>query len=113
MVHRADLQDRDGAKLALRRIAGRFPRLRKVWADTAYRGKLVGWAEALRGWALEVLPKPAGFAVQAKRWIVERTFGWLNRYRRLAKDHEELPESSETMICLAMTGLMLNRLAPR
>ena len=64
------------------------------------------------GWALEIVRGVVGqttFEVQPKRWIVERTFGWLNRYRRLSKDYEELPETSEVMILIAMTHLMVKR----
>ena len=68
---------------------------------------------ALGGWELETVrgrEGQVGFEVQAKRWIVERTFGWLNRYRRLSKDYEELPATSEAVIHIAMIHLMLKRL---
>jgi len=114
VVHPADIQDRAGAKLVLAKLVGRFPRLTKIWVDGGYRGKLVGWAAEAGGWTLEVVKRPqdaAGFTLLSKRWIVERTFAWLGRSRRLSKDYEALPESSEAMIYLAMSRIMLRRLA--
>ncbi len=115
VVHAADIQDRDGAKLVLAALTGRFPRLAKIWVDGGYAGKLIGWAAAAGGWALEVVKRPAeaeGFVVLPKRWVVERTFAWLGRSRRLSKDYEGLPETSEAWIRIAMIQLMLKRLAP-
>lgn len=116
VVHAANVQDRDGARLALARLAGRFPRLRLVWADGGYAGALLGWAAATLGLVVEIVAKPAGatsFTVLPKRWIVERTFAWLGRCRRLSKDYEALPATSEAWIHVAMIHLMLKRLAPR
>lgn len=116
VVHAANVQDRDGARLALARLAGRFPRLRLVWADGGYAGALLGWAAATLGLVVEIVAKPAGatsFTVLPKRWIVERTFAWLGRCRRLSKDYEALPATSEAWIPVAMIHLMLKRLAPR
>ena len=113
-VHPADIQDRDGAKLVLQRLLGRFPRLEHIWADGAYAGKLVGWAQHIGGWKLELVRRPAyqhTFQVLPRRWVVERTFAWLGRQRRLSKDYEGLPETGEAWIFTAMTGLMLRRLA--
>ena len=113
-VHAADIQDRDVAKLVLLRLAGRFPRLRLIWADGGYAGQLLGWTLATLGITLEIVAKPADqrcFAVLPKRWIVERTFAWLGRNRRLSKDYEALSETSETWIRIAMIHLMLKRLA--
>jgi putative transposase len=110
----ADRSDRAGAEQLLPRLLGRFPRLAKLWADSAYQG-LVDWTAALAGWVLEIVRKAAeqvGFAVQPHRWIVERTFAWLENYHRLGKDYERLSESSEALIYLAMIHLMLRRLAP-
>jgi len=115
VVHAANIQDGTGAKLVLARMQGRFPRLRKIWADGAYRGGLIAWTQALLGCILEIVTRSddqKGFVVLPKRWIVERTFGWFGRYRRLRKDYEELPASSESMIYIAMIHLMLRRLAP-
>lgn len=113
-VHPADNQDRDGAKLVLPRLLGRFPRLERIWADGAYAGKLVQWAQRTGGWQLEVVRRPAHqhtFQVLPRRWVVERTFAWLGRQRRLSKDYEGLSETTEAWIHIAMTGLMLRRLA--
>ena len=87
-VHPADIQDRDGARLVLTRLLGRFPRLQLIWADGAYGGKLVEWARTVGGWTLELVRRPAQqhtFQVLPRRWVVERTFGWLNLQRRLRR----------------------------
>ncbi len=113
-VHPANVQDRDGAKVLLKRLLGRFPRLRLIWADGGYGGKLVEWAQRLGQWTLQIVKRNddvTGFSVLPKRWIVERTFAWLGRYRRLSKDYEALAESSESMILIAMINLMSRRLA--
>ena len=115
VAHPANIQDRDGAKLALRQLVGRFPRLERIWADGAYAGKLGLWAKNVGGWSLELVRRPARqrtFQVLPRRWVVERTFAWLGRYRRLRKDYEELPETTEAWVYADMTGLMLARLAP-
>jgi putative transposase len=114
VVHPADIQDRDGAKLVLEKLAGRFPRLRKIWADGAYAGKLVDWAKDLGQWVLEIVKRTddaVGFELLPHRWIVERTFAWLGRFRRLSKDYEVLIETSTAMIYVAMIRLMIRRLA--
>lgn len=118
VVHAANLQDRDGAKLVLAKLTekrkGRrlFPRLTLIWADGGYAGKLIDWAKHLGRWTVEIVKRSeAGFVVLPKRWIVERTFAWLGKYRRLSKDYETLTESSEAMIRLAMINLMVHRLA--
>ncbi len=115
VVHSAALQDRTGAKLVLAALAaGGFPRLRLVWADGGYRGKLLAWVQEHCGWLLQIVKRNddvQGFQVLPKRWIVERTFAWLSRYRRLSKDYEYLTASSEAMITIAMIHLMLVRLA--
>ena len=113
-VHPANIQDRDGARLVLQRLVGRFPRLQLIWADGAYGGKLVAWAQKTGGWSLELVRRPAQqrtFQVLPRRWAVERTYGWLNLQRRLSKDYEALPETTETWLYISMTGLMLRRLA--
>ena len=115
-VHPADVQDRDGAELVLKVLAGKFPRLRKVWADGGYAGQLLEKAKAWGKWVLEIVKrsdKARGFEVLPHRWIVERTFGWLGRYRRLSKDYEVFAATSEAMIRLAMIRLMVKRLAER
>ena len=113
VVHAADIQDRDGAKLLLEKLKGNYSRLKLIWADGGYAGKLIEWTKELGGWVLEIVKRSddvKGFKVLPHRWVVERTFGWLGRYRRLSKDYEELPESSEAMIRIAMINLMLHRL---
>ena len=114
VVHTADVQDRDGVRLALMRLVGRFPRLKRIWADGAYAGKLVLWARNVGGWTLELVRRPAyqnTFEVIPRRWVVERTFAWLGRYRRLSTGYEELPQTTAAWIYAVMTGLMLRRLA--
>ena len=91
VVHPANIQDRDGAKLVIDKLTGRFPRMRLVWADAGYAGKLIEWVWALTGWALEIVKRPRDshhFQVLPRRWVVERTFAWLSRCRRLSKDYE-------------------------
>jgi putative transposase len=111
------VQDRDGAKQLLGILRHRFSRLRHLWADGAYAGPLVNWVRALRprrSIRLEITKrsdKAKGFVVIPKRWIVERTFGWFNRYRRLSKDYELLPETSVAFIQVTMIHLMIRRLA--
>lgn len=97
----------------LAKVRGKLPRLERVWADGAYRG-VVDWV-LLHLWViLEVVTRrkeAVGFEVEPHRWIVERTFGWLNRYRRLSQDYEQLPDTSETLVYVAMTHLMVRRIA--
>lgn len=115
MVHAANIQDREGAKLVLGQVVGRFPRLRLIWADGGYRGLLVDWVADRLNCLLEIVsrsPEAVGFQVLPHRWIVERTFAWLGRYRRLSKDYEYQSASSEAMIQIVMINLMLHRLVP-
>jgi putative transposase len=114
VVHPANVQDRDGAKLVLQKLTGRYPRLQLIWADGGYAGQLIAWVHELGGWLLEIVKRPdeSRFVVLPRRWVVERTFAWLGRHRRLSKDYEALPESSETFILIATIYLMLHRLAP-
>jgi putative transposase len=119
VVHAANIQDRDGAKLLLGLIQEKFHRLQLIWADGGYRGKLLRWVSALRPTnplKLEIIKRNdqiKGFQVLPRRWVVERTFGWLGRQRRLSKDYEFLTQTSETMIRVAMIGLMARRLAEK
>jgi putative transposase len=115
VVHAASIQDRDGAKLVMAKIVGLFPRLKLIWADGGYAGQLIEWTRQLAGWVLEIVKRSddvEGFKVLPKRWIVERTLGWLGRYRRLSKDYEAQTQSSEAMVHLSMVNLMLHRLCP-
>jgi putative transposase len=117
VVTAASVQDRDGAKRLLEVLRHPFSRLRLIWADGAYGGELLAWVWALRPWRkvrLEIVKRPTGvkgFQLLPWRWIVERTFGWLGRYRRLSKDYEYLTQTSEAMIRVAMIHLMVRRLA--
>lgn len=112
VVTSAATSDPAGARLVLAQGHDRLPRLKRIWADGIYRGSLIGWVKEQFGWVLERVQRPVGtgFTALPHRWIVERTFGWLNRYRRLSKDYEQQPDSSTAMIHLAMISLMLRRL---
>jgi putative transposase len=117
VVTGANVQDRRGARSLLEILGPRFSRLRLIWADQAYSGELASWVWTLRPWrrirlvVVKRLEGLAGFHVLPKRWIVERTFAWLGRYRRLSKDYEYLTQTSEAMIRVAMIHLMVRRLA--
>ena len=115
VVTPADIQDDEGGWMTLERAAGRFWRLSKIWADSKYAGTLVEVAREVYHWTLEIVkraPEAKGFVLQAHRWIIERTFGWLGLSRRLSKEYEEYPESSEALIRISMIHLMLCRLQP-
>ena len=114
VVHTANIQDRDGARLVLEQVKGTFPRLQLIWADAGYSGKLIDWVRITCGWVLKIVNRSddvKGFKVLPHRWIVERTFGWLGRYRRLSKDYEGLTESGQALIYAAMIHIMIRRLA--
>jgi transposase len=111
LVVPANVQDRDGGRWLLALVRGLLPRLREVIADSGFSKRFVEWVRRCCGWAVTITTKAAqGFVVQPRRWVVERTFGWLVRYRRLTVDFERLPEVSEAMIHGAMIHLMLRRL---
>ena len=108
------MQDRDAAKPLLEKVRGRLPRLKVVWADGAYKA-VADWVKTTCRWLLTTILKPVNihqFVVLPKRWIVERTFAWLGRYRRLSKDYEVNPRSSETWIYLAMIHRMARKALP-
>lgn len=111
----ADVQDRVGARCLLIGSKLLMPRLRKIWADGAYSGEeLAGWCRREGNWELEIVernPNAEGFSVVAHRWVVERTFGWLSRNRRLSKDYERKVQTSEALIEVATVRLLLRRLA--
>ncbi len=119
VVHAANIQDRDGARMLLQLIRDTYLRIRLIWADGGYAGKLIQWVFSLRSSntiLLEIVKRSdalKGFYVLPHRWVVERTFGWLGRHRRLSKDYEYLTETSENMIRIAMIKLMVRRLATK
>ena len=123
VVTAANVQDVHGAQQVLQALFDRIRhspdshrcRLTLIWADGGYRGQLIAAVKASFGWTLEIVAKlgdQVGFKVLRKRWIIERTFAWLSRSRRLARDYERLTETSEAFIYVAMIHLMLKRLAP-
>jgi putative transposase len=133
-VHSAGIVDRKGARLLLGALPRSFPRLSHLFADRGYTGPLLDWIKAKLGWDTEIVPKPdndsheewtlangvpvchpkpkAGFQLQRKRWVVERTLAWLTRFRRLSRDSEGLTTSSEAFIQPGAIRLLLSRLSP-
>lgn len=111
----ADVQDRDGAKLLFRKLLGSCKKVRRIWVDGGYRGELLNWVKVNFKFVLAVVlrsDEQKGFVLLPRRWMVERTFAWLNHHRRLSKDYEVFPKTSEAFIIIAMTRLMLRRLQP-
>lgn len=112
-VHEANMHDSKGAMPTIEKLSYKFPRLCKILADGGYQGDLAAWAKNKFGWELEVVlrPKeaPKKFNVIPKRWIVERTFSWLENYRRLTIDYEFLTETAETMVTVAFIQILLKR----
>lgn len=128
-VHSAGIVDRRGAPLVLQDLTGRFPRLSHLFAESGSTGPLIAWIKEHLGWDVEIVPKPerwalkdgelvrlpgpkGGFQVQHHRWNIERTLGWLIRSRRLARDDEGLPSSSEALIQIASIRLFFTRFTP-
>ena len=128
VVHPANIPDREGAKLVLEAMRGTFPRLQRIWADQGYTGTLIPWTAQHYGMTLEVvypafrqlkryapallpdLGYAPGFRVVPKRWIVERTFSWLGRHRRMSKEYERLASTAEAFVYLVGIRLLLARL---
>ena len=128
-VHSAKTFDRDGIKLVLEDAKELFPELKKLWLDAGYNGKEKGadWVRQVLGWNAEIVkrprrwvrvpedvelpPYPKGFVVVPRRWVVERSFSWIGQNRRLSKAYERVPETEEAFMYLAMTRLMVRRLA--
>jgi putative transposase len=114
----ANIADRDAGLAVLAPLVGWMPRMRKVWADQGYAGALEAWVEDYTGWELAIVHRPPGmrgWGVLPQRWKVEpgalwAGFAWLGRNRRLSKEYEQLPTSSEAFILIAMIRLMLTRL---
>lgn len=111
VVHSAGIQDRVAARAVLLRLFCRCDTVTKVFADGGYTGTLIDWAKQMFGYTLEIVKRSdqKGFQVLPKRWIVERTFAWLNWARRLSKDYEIRHTSSETMIHITFAHLLLRR----
>jgi putative transposase len=133
----ANLSDREGGKQLLEAVRGMFPRLRHLFADGGYAGPWVQWVQDTLGWTVDIVQRPGAglrgiwwpqdeplpeaymkllkgfrdFVVIPRRWVVERTFAWLSFQRRLVKDYEYLPETSEALIYGAMIRILLRRLA--
>jgi putative transposase len=130
VVHAASLPDRKGGQWVLEAAGDAFPRLQHIWADQGYTGTMVRWAAQEHGWQVQVvypqfrqlkryapellaeLGYESGFRVIPHRWVVERTFSWLGRQRRLSKDYERLASTEEVFIYLVAIRLLLARLAP-
>ena len=116
VVHAAGIQDYHGAKLLLSKLTETVSSLEKLWADGIYKnGGLVDWVRETLNIVLEIVerdPNQVGFKVLPRRWVVERTFAWLGRYRRLSKDYEKCTHSSEGVIYIASIHTMLKRIAP-
>ena len=114
-VHSAKSSDHAGLNLLGLCFATAWQCLQIIWTDSTFGGKaFIAWVKQTFGWTLEVVKRPAdqqGFQVLPKRWVVERTFSWFGRYRRLSKDYEYLPTTSEMMLYAAMVNLMVRRLA--
>ena len=115
VVHAAGVQDYKGAKTVLLKLVETVPSLQKIWADGIYKkGGLVEWVREMLDIALDVVERPPGqkgFQVLPRRWVVERTFGWLGRYRRLSKDYERCTKSSQGTIYIASIHTTLRRVA--
>jgi transposase len=114
VVTAASIQDRDGAHHLLVALRARFSTVAHVWADGGYSGRLLTWAKQVVSLSVEVVKRTddmAGFVVLPRRWVVERTFGWIAKHRRCVRDYETLPEHHETMIYIAMIMTMSRRLA--
>jgi transposase len=113
LVTAASVQDRDGARPLLWRLRVAQRRLRLVWADAAYAGKLVVWAAAALGLRVEIVRRRLAhaFKVLPRRWVVERTFAWISRHRRTVRDYERLPDHHQAMVTWAMITVMTRRLA--
>jgi putative transposase len=116
VVTAASVQDRDGARWLLSQLPGGCKKLRTLWVDGGYSGRLVKWVAGRFKFCLAVVLRPKQtkkFVLLPRRWVVERTFGWLNHSRCLSKSYERLTRTDETWIYIAMMRLMLNHLASR
>ena len=114
VVHSAGIQERAGAKLLLTKMMPLFSGIKIIWADGGYSGNpLKQWVKSLFNVLWEVIKRPQGpFQVVKFRWIVERSFGWINYQRRLSKDYEYLPRNAEGWVKIASINMMVHRLKP-
>ena len=114
-VTAANIGEREGAKQVLLPLKESLPRMKKVWLDQGYDGQpFEDWVRENLGWEIEITSPPQGskgFHVVPRRWVVERTFAWICKFRRLSKDYEYLTENSEAFIYGAMIHIMIRRLA--
>jgi transposase len=114
VVTAANIQDRDGAHRLLAALHARFSTVSHIWADGGYAGRLLPWTRKVLSFVVEVVKRTdsvAGFLVLPRRWVVERTFGWITKHRRCVRDYETLPEHHEAMVYIAMIMVMSRRLA--
>jgi putative transposase len=114
VITAASVQDRDAARVLLWRLRGAHHRLRHIWADAGYAGRLVAWAKTTLDLVVQIVTKQPGqhaFVVLPRRWIVERTLAWIGRYRRTVRDYERLPAHHEAAVVWAMITIMTRRLA--
>jgi putative transposase len=113
LVHAADISESEGAIWLLNEYADVLSSLDTIRVDQGYKAMFVEWVGQYMSCTVEVVEKPAdqvGFAVLPKRWVVERTFAWLGRYRQLSKEYDHYPESTESWIYLASIDILLKRL---
>lgn len=111
-MHGADIQDRDGAKVVLKRSRALFPFVERAFVDAGYAGRLVDWAKDKAHMVLEVVKRSAeqaGFAVIRRRWVIERTFAWIVKNRRFVRDYEQLTAVAETLVTIAATATLIRR----
>ena len=114
LVHAANVHDSKGARPVLERVFEAVPTLRRIWADQGYQGPLVNWVKSTFSCELDIVGRNGKkFKVLPRRWVVERTFAWLSRYRRLAREYEKKPASSVAMIDAASIRMMLKKLFPQ
>jgi putative transposase len=127
VVHEGNIADREGARLLLGKVGDELPRMKKIWADRGYNGKIGEWMKERLGLTLEIVKPPRrwvrvppgeepplyprGFIVLPRRWVIERTFAWIVRNRRMSRDYEFLAETTEALVYIAMIRLMIRRLA--
>lgn len=113
-VHAANVHDSQGARPLFERLFETVPTVQWIWADQAYEGDLVEWMKTAFSCTLDIVYKTAKeFKVLPRRWVVERTFAWLSRYRRLAREYEKRPASSTAMIYAASIRIMLKKMYPQ